>query len=104
LLPSFPGLDTHARALDEGVQITGCTVHFVRLEMDSGPIIAQAAVPVVAGDTVETLGARVLAAEHQLYPHALALVASGAAFVENERVVFKTAAAPAPALIAPGIG
>jgi phosphoribosylglycinamide formyltransferase-1 len=87
LLPSFPGLDTHARALDEGVRISGCTVHFLRLEMDSGPIIAQAAVPVLPADTAETLGARVLAAEHQLYPHALRLVASGAIKVENERVV-----------------
>ncbi len=88
LLPAFPGLDTHARALDDGVQITGCSVHFIRLEMDAGPIVAQAAVPVQSDDTPETLGARVLAAEHKLYPHALALVASGAARVENERVVF----------------
>jgi phosphoribosylglycinamide formyltransferase 1 len=88
LLPAYPGLDTHARALDEGVQITGCTVHFIRLEMDAGPIVAQAAVPVLSDDTPEALRARVLAAEHKLYPHALALVASGAARVENERVLF----------------
>jgi phosphoribosylglycinamide formyltransferase 1 len=97
LLPAFPGLDTHTRALDDGVQITGCTVHFIRLEMDAGPIVAQAAVPVQSDDTPETLGARVLAAEHKLYPHALALVASGAARVENERVLFtgqKPAGAP----------
>jgi phosphoribosylglycinamide formyltransferase-1 len=103
LLPSFPGLDTHARALDEGVQITGCTVHFIRLEMDSGPIVAQAAVPVVAGDTAEALGARVLAAEHKLYPHALALVAGGRVRVENERCVFADAALPGALLIAPGL-
>jgi phosphoribosylglycinamide formyltransferase 1 len=96
LLPAFPGLDTHARALDDGVQISGCTVHFIRLEMDAGPIVAQAAVPVQSDDTPETLGARVLAAEHKLYPHALALVASGAARVDNERVLF-TQQAPAMA-------
>lgn len=90
LLPSFPGLDTHARALEAGVTITGCTVHFVRLEMDSGPIIAQAAVPVLAGDTPETLSARVLVAEHKLYPLALRLVASGAARVQNEEIVRET--------------
>lgn len=102
LLPSFPGLDTHVRALDEGVQITGCTVHFIRLEMDAGPIVAQAAVRVVAGDTAETLGARVLAAEHKLYPHALALVAAGAVRVENERVIHTRApAATTDMLIAP---
>jgi phosphoribosylglycinamide formyltransferase-1 len=87
LLPAFPGLDTHQRVLDQGVLITGCTVHFVRVEMDSGPIIAQAAVRVLPGDTAETLGARVLAAEHRLYPHALRLVASGEARVEPGRVV-----------------
>ena len=87
LLPSFKGLNTHERALAAGVKLAGCTVHFVRAEMDEGPIIAQAAVPVLDGDTPETLGARVLAAEHKLYPHALRLVASGQARVEGERVV-----------------
>lgn len=86
LLPSFPGLDTHERALRDGVRIHGCTVHFVRLEMDTGPIIAQAAVAVLAGDTSESLAQRVLAAEHKLYPHALSLVASGAMTVEDEEV------------------
>jgi phosphoribosylglycinamide formyltransferase-1 len=86
LLPAFPGLDTHARVLESGVKISGCTVHFVRPKMDAGPIVAQAAVPVLAGDTEESLAARVLAAEHRLYPHALRLVASGAAHVEGERV------------------
>ncbi len=84
LLPSFPGLDTHARALREGVRIHGCTVHFVRLEMDTGPIVAQAAVAVLPGDTPDTLAARVLEAEHRLYPHALRLVASGAVRVRDE--------------------
>jgi phosphoribosylglycinamide formyltransferase 1 len=87
LLPAFRGLHTHARVLDEGVKITGCTVHFVRREMDSGPIVAQAAVPVMPGDTSETLAARVLEAEHCLYPHALKLVASGAVHVAKEFVV-----------------
>jgi phosphoribosylglycinamide formyltransferase-1 len=86
LLPSYKGLHTHERALADGVKIHGCTSHFVRHEVDTGPIIAQAAVPVVEGDTAETLNARVLAAEHQLYPHALALVASGRARVKGERV------------------
>jgi phosphoribosylglycinamide formyltransferase-1 len=87
LLPSYKGLDTHARALADGVKIAGCTVHVVRPELDSGPIIAQAAVPVLDDDTDETLGARVLATEHLLYPHALALFASGQAIVEGERVL-----------------
>jgi phosphoribosylglycinamide formyltransferase-1 len=86
LLPAFKGLDTHARVLAEGVKITGCTVHFVRPEMDSGPIVAQAAIPVLDGDTPESLAARVLTAEHRLYPHALALVASGKVRVEGEAV------------------
>lgn len=87
LLPSYKGLHTHERALADGVKIHGCTSHFVRYDVDTGPIIAQAAVPVLEGDTADTLSARVLAAEHQLYPHALRLVASGRARVENERVV-----------------
>ena len=101
LLPSFPGLDTHRHALEAGVQLTGCTVHFIRLEMDAGPIVAQAAVPVLSSDTEATLAARVLAAEHALYPHALALVASGAAAVRDERVVFTRDARPPSALIWP---
>jgi phosphoribosylglycinamide formyltransferase-1 len=90
LLPAFRGLDTHARVLASGVKISGCTVHFVRTEMDEGPIVAQAAVPVLEGDTTETLANRVLHAEHRLYPLALDLVASGAVTVEGERVVGTT--------------
>ena len=90
LLPAFKGLHTHARVLDEGVKITGCTVHFVRDEMDTGPIVAQAALPVLPDDTAESLAARVLAAEHRLYPHALTLVASDALRVEGESVVGMT--------------
>jgi phosphoribosylglycinamide formyltransferase-1 len=77
LLPAFKGLDTHARALAEGAKEHGATVHFVVPEMDSGPIIAQAAVPVEPGDTEQTLAARVLAVEHRIYPQALRLVAEG---------------------------
>ncbi len=77
LLPLYPGLDTHARALAAGAKLHGCTVHFVRFEMDSGPIIGQAEVPVLAGDDPETLAARVLDAEHRLYPRCLRLVAEG---------------------------
>lgn len=103
LLPAFPGLDTHTRALSEGVMVHGCTVHFIRLEMDAGPIVAQAAVPVMPDDTEATLGARVLDAEHRLYPHALRLVASGQARVENERVVFPTPAGKVPTLLWPPV-
>jgi phosphoribosylglycinamide formyltransferase-1 len=77
LLPAFKGLDTHARALAAGATSHGATVHFVVPEMDSGPIIAQAAVPVLADDTPETLAARVLTVEHKIYPAALRAVAEG---------------------------
>jgi len=94
LLPSFPGLDTHARALSEGVRWHGCTVHYVRAPVDEGPIIAQAVVPVAPDDTADSLGARVLKAEHQLYPVALRLVASGAAPVVDERVALPSEVLP----------
>jgi phosphoribosylglycinamide formyltransferase-1 len=87
LLPAFRGLNTHARAIAAGAKLTGCTVHFVRAEMDDGPIVAQAAVPVLGSDTEETLAARVLNAEHRLYPLALQLVASAAVRVVGQRVV-----------------
>lgn len=103
LLPSFPGLDTHQRALDEGVKIHGCTVHFVRLEMDTGPIVAQAAVPVLAGDTAQTLGQRVLSAEHHLYPHALALIASGLAQVSDDKVLISDSFNQEQALFSPSL-
>lgn len=101
LLPAFKGLDTHGRVLAAGVRISGCTVHFVRPEMDSGPIVAQAAVPVLPDDTPDTLAARVLAAEHRLYPMALDLVASGKAWVEGEIVRLDTPAAAAAVLTCP---
>jgi len=90
LLPLFRGTRTHERALAEGVLIHGCTVHFVVPEVDAGPIVAQAAVPVLPGDTSESLAARVLVQEHVLYPHALRIVASGAARLSDGRVAFET--------------
>ena len=87
LLPSFRGLDTHKRALKRGVKLHGATVHFVRHETDTGPIIAQAAVPVFGDDTPESLGARVLKAEHKLYPLALRLIAEGRVTLDGERAV-----------------
>jgi phosphoribosylglycinamide formyltransferase 1 len=96
LLPAFPGLDTHVRALAAGVRFTGCTVHFVRPAMDEGPIIVQAVVPLVAGDTVASLAARVLAAEHRAYPLALRLIAAGRVQVRDEHAVIAAAAGAAP--------
>ncbi|MFA5900039.1 MAG: phosphoribosylglycinamide formyltransferase [Hyphomicrobium sp.] len=89
LLPAYKGLNTHARALEDGVKLTGCTVHIVRAELDCGPIVAQAAVPVVEGDTPDRLAQRVLGAEHLLYPHALGLIASGRAVIRGERVILR---------------
>jgi phosphoribosylglycinamide formyltransferase 1 len=87
LLPLFKGLDTHARALAAGVRVHGCTVHYVVPELDSGPIVAQAAVPVRWDDTEATLAARVLEAEHRLYPQALAAVAAGRIRLDGDRAV-----------------
>ena len=87
LLPLFPGLHTHQRAIDSGMKITGCTVHFVTEGMDEGPIIGQAAVPVVAGDTADSLAARVLTVEHKLYPLALRLLAEGKVRMDGGKVV-----------------
>lgn len=91
LLPSFTGLDTHARILANGCRIHGATVHFVTADMDEGPIIAQAAVPVLTGDTEDTLAARVLAAEHRLYPTALKMVAEGTVRMSGGGAVFSGA-------------
>ena len=102
LLPAFKGLDTHARALAAGVRIAGCTVHFVRSEMDNGPIVAQAAVPVLSGDTPDILAARVLAAEHKLYPAALAAIARGHARVEGEKIVMSNDVNQHGVLFSPG--
>jgi len=101
LLPAFKGLDTHRRALEAGVTEHGATVHFVVPDMDSGPIIAQAAVPVLAGDSEADLAARVLAVEHRIYPQALRLVAEGRVRIEGGRCMIdgattETDAAPIP--------
>ena len=87
LLPAFPGLDTHARALAAGVRLHGCTVHLVTAGVDEGPVLAQAAVPVLQDDTEASLAARVLAEEHRLYPAALAWVAAGLVRVEGGRAL-----------------
>lgn len=85
LLPSFPGLEAQRQALEHGVRVTGATVHLVTSELDGGPIIMQAAVPVRSGDTVETLSARVLAEEHRIYPQAIRLVLAGGWTVQGRR-------------------
>lgn len=87
LLPSFKGLATHERAIEEGVKLHGATVHYVSAEMDDGPIIIQGAVPVLDNDTPDTLSSRVLQVEHQIYPKALELVASGKTRVSGTRVI-----------------
>jgi phosphoribosylglycinamide formyltransferase-1 len=89
LLPAFPGLDTHGQVLERGVKWTGCTVHFVDETLDGGPIIGQKVVPVFADDSEETLAARILEQEHQLYAEALALVVSGKYEIVGRRVVQK---------------
>ncbi len=104
LLPAFRGLNTHARAIEGGVRFAGCTVHFVRAEMDAGPIIVQAAVPVRADDTPERLADRVLAAEHRIYPLALRLIAEGRVRVVNETVRIDGAETPEAVLINPTDG
>jgi phosphoribosylglycinamide formyltransferase 1 len=101
LLPAFRGLHTHERALEAGVKIHGATVHFVVPEVDSGPIVAQAAVPVLDRDTPETLAERVLAVELRLYPLALALVAGGKVGIAGDRLQGEAASAPGARLIVP---
>jgi len=88
LLPAFKGIHVHEQALEAGVKISGCTVHFVAPELDAGPIIAQAAVPVLNGDTPETLAARVLEQEHKIYPQAVKLLAEGKVKLEGGKAVF----------------
>ena len=94
LLPEFPGLDTHARALAAGAKRHGCTVHFVTAQLDHGPIIAQASVPVLPGDSEQTLAARVLEQEHRIYPQAIRWFLDGQLAIEGERVRVKGAHAP----------
>ena len=89
LLPAFPGLEAWKQALDYGVKITGCTVHFVDAGVDSGPIIAQQSVPVLDDDTLETLHQRIHAAEHELYPRCVEAIARGQVAVQGRRVILK---------------
>ena len=86
LLPSFPGLDAQRQALDHGVRVTGATVHLVNAELDAGPIVLQAAVPVLENDTVERLAARILVEEHQLYPEAIGLLLDGGWSLDGRRI------------------
>ena len=104
LLPAYSGLDTHARALQDGVKIHGCTVHFVTSDLDHGPIIIQAAVPVLADDTPATLAARVLHEEHRIYPQAIRWFCNNQ-FKLNEqgRVMFRNFDQPGFTLISPGL-
>jgi len=104
LLPLYPGLNTHARALADGVRIVGCTVHHVVAEMDAGPIIAQGAVPVIDGDTPAALADRILSVEHVIYPQALALVASGKARLEDGHVRILSTVNQTARLISPDVG
>jgi phosphoribosylglycinamide formyltransferase 1 len=90
LLPSFPGLDAQRQAVEHGVRVSGCTVHFVDETLDGGPVITQRAVPVLDSDTPETLAARILREEHEAYPEALALVCSGRYEVVGRRVLRKS--------------
>ena len=103
LLPAFKGLNVHRRVLESGVRISGCSVHFVVPELDSGPIIAQAAVPVLPGDTADSLAARTLATEHKLYPHALRLLAEGRVALEGERSGYRHVESAVGELFSPGL-
>jgi len=103
LLPVFPGLHTHQRALDEGVRIHGCTVHFVTPTLDHGPIVIQAAVPVVDGDTEATLAARILVQEHRIYPQAVRWFAEGRLQLVDGRVRLQAEMDDSTALISPGV-
>jgi len=89
LLPAFPGLNVHNRVLESGAKFSGCTVHFVTEDVDAGPIIIQAVVPVLDDDTEETLAARVLVEEHKIYPEAIRLFAEGRLEVRGKRVIWK---------------
>lgn len=101
LLPAFRGLHIHERVLDAGVRFSGCTVHYVRPEMDEGPIIVQAAVPVLKDDDSESLSARVLEQEHRVYPLAVRLIAEGRARVTGARVLLEDVAEPKESLLNP---
>lgn len=101
LLPAFKGLDVHQAALDAGVRFSGCTVHYVRKEMDTGPIIIQAAVPLLPTDTSDQLAARILVEEHHIYPQAVRLIAEGRVSISNERASITNHTGPSVSLINP---
>jgi phosphoribosylglycinamide formyltransferase-1 len=103
LLPSFPGLDPHGQALRAGVKISGATVHFVIPETDAGPIVMQGAVPVATEDTPETLAARVLGVEHQIYPQALRLLATGGIKIDGDVTKSTACVGSDDTLIAPTV-
>ena len=104
LLPSFPGLHAQRQALEHGVKVTGATVHFVDEQVDHGPIIIQAAVPVLEGDTEETLSARIVEQEHRIYPQVIQWFAEGRLKVTGRRVIIEGIAAYMSAFIRPGMG
>jgi len=101
VLPSFPGLDVQKKAIDWGCKLAGCTVHFVTEGVDEGPIIIQAAVPILDGDTPDTLAARILVQEHKIYPRAVQLFAEGRLRVEGRRVFIDDAKPDGEAIISP---
>jgi len=101
LLPAFPGLDTHRRALQEGVRIHGCTVHFVTPELDHGPIVVQAAVPVLPGDDEVRLAARVLEQEHRIYPQAISWFLDGKLKLEGNHVTVNAGRIAPDAMVCP---
>ncbi len=101
LLPSYKGLHTHARAIEDGVRFGGCTIHFVRPEMDDGPIIMQAAVPIEPDDTEDSLAEKILAYEHVMYPAAVRLIAEGKVRVSGRKCAFKDVVIGKTGLISP---
>jgi phosphoribosylglycinamide formyltransferase-1 len=104
LLPAYPGIDTHERALQDGVKIHGCTVHFVTPDLDHGPIIIQAAVPVLHNDTPESLAARVLSEEHRIYPQAVRWLCRNQVWLDGAgRVAGDLPQQPGVALVSPGL-
>jgi len=101
LLPAFPGVDTHRRALQEGVRIHGCTVHFVTPDLDHGPIVVQAAVPVLPGDDEDRLAARVLEQEHRIYPEAIRWYLDGRLKFDGNRVTVSAGRSAPDAMVCP---
>lgn len=104
LLPAFPGLHTHEQALANGVRVHGCTVHFVTPALDHGPVVIQAAVPVLDSDNADSLAARVLAEEHKIYPQAVRWFAEGRLSLDGLNVRLSQPNSPAPALLSPSLG